>query len=89
MEELGAARVTMSSVEMGRLFGGIVGTGTIKGLRTPLSGLRDEISGGTGPTGHHWIRGGNWFCCISSVCLLRYSDFFFLLPSVLSLLLLV
>ena len=37
MEEHGAARMVMSSVEMGGLFGGIVGTGTIKDLRTPLS----------------------------------------------------
>ena len=38
MEEHGAARITVSSVEMGGLFGEIVGTGTIKGLRTPLLG---------------------------------------------------
>ena len=56
----------------GGLFGEIVGTGTIKGLCTPLSGLGAGISGETEPTGRCWIRGGgNWFCCISSVFLLR------------------
>ena len=40
MEGLGAAHMAMSSVEMGGLFREIVGTGTIKELRSPPSKSR-------------------------------------------------